>query len=303
MQPEKCSGGQPSLASIQRWFQRIITHPAGIEAGIASDEAQRELAVPASDIERVILPGPSQSSVERLAVYGNAYYLRLLECMREFFPCLTDALGQESFDEFAAGYLQRHPPESYTLHRLADCFVHFLVESQPAQDASWAGFVVDLARLELAIEQVFDGAGPEDNPWPDDPGPVGERAVVPVANWAVEALSEHTRLIPAAGLTLLEFQWPVSSYYSQWKQRKNAQWPALARQCVALVRRDYVVRRHELSPIMYQLLMLLIQGLPVGEAVAQVASSDAGGELHPQDLSRWMAQWVRGQFFSGIANS
>jgi hypothetical protein len=300
VQNAECRIEKPTLAALQRWLQAVITHPAGVEAGVESEEAQNQIDVAPADVEAVILPSTRQSSLARLAVYGNAYYLRLLECLRELFPCLTDALSRESFDQFAAGYLPRHPPASYTLQRLADRFVEFLTETQPAQDAQWAGFVVDLARLELAIEQVFDGPGPESNPWPDAPAPASD-GMIPIAEWTAATLSAQTRLVPTPGLMLLQFQWPVSSYYTQWKRGEKPKWPQPISQHVALLRRDYVVRRHELSPVQFELLSLLAQGMPIGPAVAHAASHNASAELHPNEVRAWMTGWATGRFFAGIA--
>jgi hypothetical protein len=57
--------------------------------------------------------------MDRLAIYGTAYYARLLECLLEEFPVLVHALGEELFDAFAVGYLQKYPSRSYTLNDLA----------------------------------------------------------------------------------------------------------------------------------------------------------------------------------------
>ena len=72
--------------------------------------------------------------MDRLAIYGSAYYLRLLECMREEFPATAHALGEETFDGFAAAYLQQYPSRSYTLCQLGTHFARFLVETRPPRE-------------------------------------------------------------------------------------------------------------------------------------------------------------------------
>jgi hypothetical protein len=291
----------PTLNQIQRWLQAVMTHPAGVAAGIESEEARQNIDVTGDALESVILPSRRQTSLERLAVYGNAYYLRLIDCLREFFPCLVDALGRETFDEFAVGYLQRYPSESYTLHRLADRFVQFLEETRPAHDAQWAGFVVDLARLELAIEHVFDAPGPEPDPWPEPAAAGSTPAAVPLAALAADRLAPETRLVAAPGLTLLAFTWPVSSYYTAWKQGRQSPWPQPQPQFVALLRRDYIVRRHELSPAQHELLSRLAAGMPVGEAIAAASAAQPEAQLSPEELRQWFFQWAERGFFAGAA--
>ena len=153
-----------SLDSIQRWMQTVITHPEGIEAGICSQEARQQIDTSIDQVEQVISRSRALSSVERLNIYGQSYYARLMDCLRDVFTALVHTLGEETFDSFSFSYLQEYPPSSYSLAFLADHFVEFLERSKPESDegdSSWADFLIDLARLEWNIDQVFDGPGME----------------------------------------------------------------------------------------------------------------------------------------------
>jgi hypothetical protein len=238
-----------------------ITHPAGVEAG--AGEA----------VEKIILPSRQQSAAERLAVYSSAYFARLLDVLHELFPCLRFAVGNELFDQFAVSYLRAHPPQSYTLHALADRFAEHLESSRPAGEA-WSAFVVDLARLEHAIDQVFDGPGPEGL----EPGPL--------------LADENGPLRLAPGLRLLALRFPVSTYFTSWKADQRPAWPPPGEQFVALLRRDYVVRRYELSRPQFELLSWLAAGHSLADSLAEVAQ-----QLEPADIQRWFTVWAAEQFF------
>ena len=154
------------LDHVQRWMQQVIMHPDGIVAGIDSEEARQEIDIESADIEQVVCRSRSLSSIERLQVYGNAYYARLLECLRNEFPATTHAVGEEVFDGFAFGYLQAYPSQSYTLAHLGTQFPRYLAETSPAVDTDdamgdWPAFLVDLATLERCYSEVFDGPGVE----------------------------------------------------------------------------------------------------------------------------------------------
>src|SRR6202022_3731779 len=95
------------LAPVQRWLQAVVMHPDGVGAGLASDAARQHLDVAPADVEDVIERSAAQTSVERLSIYANAYYARLLECLGEEFPVLKQTLGEETFDAFALAYLQK----------------------------------------------------------------------------------------------------------------------------------------------------------------------------------------------------
>src|SRR4051812_43057761 len=155
---------QPELGTVQRWFQSVISHPDGVAGGVEAEEAQRLMRLRRSELEQVIRRSKNLTGEERLGIYANAYYARLLECLRESFPVLCKALGRGLVYEFAFDYLQRYPSQSYTLSRLGDRFADFLEETRPDKDAGavdWPDFLIDLARLEWMIEQVFDGPGVE----------------------------------------------------------------------------------------------------------------------------------------------
>ena len=168
------------LNRVQRWFQAVVTHPEGLEAGAQSDEARKLINLPPGQLEKVITRSRALSAAERLAIYANAYHTRLLECLGEVYPMLKRTLGEEAFDALAFGYLQDYPSRSYTLNELGRHFPGYLQETRPtaheadaesvpagsagSQQGSmedWPDFLVDLARLEWAIYDVFDGVGVE----------------------------------------------------------------------------------------------------------------------------------------------
>src|SRR5690242_10389600 len=119
------------LRQIQRWMQAALMHPVGVAEGIASAEARQHIDIEPDDAERVVTRSQALTALERLAIYSYAYYARLLECVREEFPVLLHALGQEVFDAFAVGYLQKYPSRSYTLFQLGANFPRYLAETRP----------------------------------------------------------------------------------------------------------------------------------------------------------------------------
>ena len=124
------------LDAVQRWMQAVIMHPDGVAAGLDSETARQHLDVPPEEVESVVSRSQALSSVERLSIYANAYYARLLECLGEEFPVLKQTLGEETFDAFAFGYLQMYPSRSYTLGKLGENFARFLAETRPVEDTS-----------------------------------------------------------------------------------------------------------------------------------------------------------------------
>src|SRR5215218_8416472 len=123
----------PELDVVQKWFQAVISHPDGVEGGVEGDAAQGLIRMKRAELEQVIRRSKNLTAEERMGVYANAYYARLMECLRESFPVLAKTLRREVFDEFAFDYLQRYGSRSYTLNRLGDRFAAFLEETRPVR--------------------------------------------------------------------------------------------------------------------------------------------------------------------------
>lgn len=142
-------GDPHRLDQLQRWFQAVISHPDGVEAGVSTPDAQAEISLAPHQLESVVLPSQRVSGAGRLAVYANAYFARLAECLEEEYPTLSKTLGEETFAAFVVGYLQAHPSRSYTLSQLGAGFPDFLAATRPdgqegEPETDWVAFLIDL---------------------------------------------------------------------------------------------------------------------------------------------------------------
>jgi len=297
-----------SLVELQRWMLSAITHPLGIETGVAAGESATTHMIAEGGLAAVIPSTTVQSSVERLAVYGNAYYSRLLQVLRELFPALRHAVGDETFDEFVLAYLQDYPPTSYTLADLAKHFVTFLDETRQATfgvDAELSGaapddslvddslkFVVELARFEFTIDEVFDGPGVEGRELPIR----RQIAELDPATWA------QARLVPVPSLRLLASNFPVNEFYSAFRRGEMPEIPACAPSYLAIVRRDFVVRRYPLSQEQFVLLAALCRGQTVVESIEEVAAQGLAVDFASL-LAQWFTFWSAEEFFERLSFS
>jgi hypothetical protein len=311
---------RPPLDVVQQWFQAVVTHPAGVAAGAASPAAQRLVRLDRGALERLVRRSSRLTAEQRLEIYANAYYARLLECLRDTFPVLTQVLGAEVFDSFAFDYLQRYPSRSYTLYRLAESFPRFLDETRPDQPPAagpaWPDFLIDLATLELAIAEVFDGPGAE-----------GEPLLAPADLLALQDGGGFAaaRLVPVPCLRLLRFRYPVNAFYSVMRARRPVEppeplgsraapeaasadgagaaddglsFPDAGEEQVALSRTDYVVRRYTLTPFESAVLEALVAGAAVGDAIAgATAASDLPDDELAAQLNAAFRRWTAAGFF------
>jgi hypothetical protein len=290
------------LGQIQRWLQAVITHPGGASEGIQSDAAQQEVTLTPEDVERLILPSRQMSGLERLGIYADAYHARLVECFHEEFPALRHALGEETFDAFVFGFLQTYPSRSYTLGHLSAAFPGFLAETRPPGDdgdpssgdsseADWADFLVDLATLERAYSEVFDGPGDENEPGLD---------VAALTAIGPDHLGDVV-LVPAASLRLLTLRAPVHEYISAVRRHAEPLPPPAQPTWLAIWRRDYSVRREAITQCQSALLEAIVAGRPLGEAIAAAASIAADDpDALANDLNTWFSHWAAAGFFREV---
>lgn len=294
------SRGNPTdLTSIQRWMQSVITHPDGVEAGIEAPASRELIDVATAQIERVICRSEAQSSIERLNVYANAYYARLLEVLTSEYPALVHALGEELFQGFAFGYLQEHPSHSYTLSDLSALFPTYLARTRPEREREddspdWADFLVDLSTLERTYGEVFDGPGVEGEPLLD----AGRQARIPPERWP------HMRLTPIPCLRLLSLRFPLHQYVSAVRRKEQPELPAPATTHLVITRRDYIVRRVAVDAVEFVALTALVNGATVIESL-QLAQTHWSGSMEAMTLEvqRWFRDWTAAGYFQDVIDS
>ena len=187
----------PNLEQLQTRLYRLITAPEGVAAGLAAEGAREENALGnlqnLEDLENQIESDDRLSATERLEIYANAYFYRILDCLKEDFPATLAVLGDDNFHNLVTGYLIDYPPTepsiSYAGRHLAE-----FVRRHPVHDR--LPFVGDLARLERTLIEVFHAADAE---------PLNAEAMRNVApeNWPALAMRTH----PA--LAIVDCDWRV----------------------------------------------------------------------------------------------
>jgi hypothetical protein len=272
-----------SLPRLQRWMQEVVVHPGEIAEAVASPSARKALG--AAAIEDVILPSRTLPPAARVGIYQGMYLLRMEEALESDYPALKHLLGAHRWSDLVRDYVAAHPSVTYTLNRLGDHLPEFVSQWKGARRPAVCH---DLARLELAIAEVFDA--PETEPLGD-----AEIAAVPAESWA------RARLAPVEAFRLLSLRYPVNAYLQSVRDEEHDH-PALKRRdtFVAVYRRDYAVWRHDLSQPAHDLLTDLVAGKPLGKAVS--AALMRGGRRAPttDQLFRWFREWAAGGMFHSV---
>jgi len=96
----------------------------------------------------------------------------------------------------------------------------------------------------------------------------------------------------------------VNDYYTRLRKAKENEFvpfPSSQESFVALSRRDFVVRRYNLSPTEFELLRAINEGQPIGRAIqsAALASNDNVEQL-ASNLRLWFRNWTAEGFFRAV---
>jgi len=89
----------------------------------------------------------------RLAIYSDAYRLRLADALGSNYPRLQQLLGAEAFSLVARQYLDRHPSQNTSVRWFGDQLPEFLCQHSMYASRPWLS---ELARWEWAVVTAFD---------------------------------------------------------------------------------------------------------------------------------------------------
>ncbi|MCC6646063.1 MAG: putative DNA-binding domain-containing protein [Polyangiaceae bacterium] len=251
------------LAELQRELSAALRSPRPIW----QDDGTRALA------DRVVRGQPRLSAARQLELYREQFFFRHLDAVAEDFPALVEALGWDAFEEVTTAYLAAHPPTSFSLRDLAARLPDFL-EGRAAPAA------VDLARLEWALVEAFDAA---------DAPPIDAAKVTA----AGDALDRATITLDAS-LTLLALGAPVHEVRERLAGGEATALPEARPTWLVVYRRELDLDWREVPPLAHAALSALSRGLPLSDALDEVAARCAPDELGTleAEIGGWFRQWV-----------
>lgn len=262
----------PPLGEVQQWLRKVFTGAPGSH-------------VP--DLSEVIVDQPPISRAERLAIYTNAFFWRLLESMSEDFEAtgksITHLKDYDKFSDLVREFVRAHPSHSANITDLGGPFPEFVAAHSLAREFPWLG---ELARLERAYTESFLAPGPT-------PLPAEQLALLSGESGA------DVRLAVGGSVRVFRSEWPVLGL---WRKRKGAcrlPFPKKPKAQSLLLRRrpSGTVVVDLLDPTAALLLGALADGKTLGEACGFVEAKIKD----PAVISVWFQSWMADGIFSQIS--
>ena len=274
----------PSLRELQTWMRWVLTDPYGVRKALEHRRGE-----PRRRCLDSIVEAPPLDRLERLDIYAEGYYSRLLECLEDDYETLKRVLGDKLFRRLVADYLEAHPSRSYTAAELGRHMPEFIAGWELAEALP---YLPDLARLEwLCVESFFA----ENLPVYD----LAKLQTIPESRWP----KARFRLDPS--VRLLRTDWNLDEMWGSEHEpaHEEARWLLVRRSPVSL---RVVVDR--LEPLQYRVLELLGQGLSLGALCEELSQSLDGDEQAEEasapelpPLMDWFGGWLKSGVIRDVA--
>ena len=275
-----------SLGEIQRAIATALFRP------LTPDEGMQ--AAGTSVAERLIKPNDRLTAFERLQIYNQQYWWRLLGTFGEDFRGLHAVLGERKFDRLATAYLEAHGSTSWNLSNIGSKILGFLAK-HPELTHPRSALALDVARVECARNLAFDG--------PEKPALTSKQIS--------RMPQDRLRLGLQPYLVLLELSHPIDEFMrtlkrtsiaavsnavaaSQTRRRKTV----TVRKSrgpihLAVHRVNYSVYYKRLDPEAYRVLIAIRDGATLEDACATAfADSKELPEQSAARIQEWFASWM-----------
>jgi hypothetical protein len=264
-----------SLRDTQALMWRLIAAPEGVADGL------RQIDMKPEGLERVLRGDARLTAVERLDIYANMYFFRLLDLLREDYEALLACLGDQGFYRFVAEYLEARPSLHPSVRNVGERLPAFLAEHALGRERPW---LAELAALERTRLELFDGP---------DAAPLTLDELRPLAPEAFVSLP--LPLVPSH--RVVEVGWSVDEVWAEVEAglaegATPAPPVALEPPRALLVWRQGIAVYHRpLERLERQALARAAAGAPFGavcDLVAEQLPLDEAGPAAFQLLARWV---------------
>jgi predicted Zn-ribbon and HTH transcriptional regulator len=122
-----------TMLGTQEWFAKIITYPLDENNQIQS-HSQEGMCV-AEETAKYLTSGPTLKPHERIQIYNQQYWWRLLNALQVSFPLVTRLCGFHFFNEqIGIPFLLAHPPSHWSIALIGEKLPLWISESYQHPD-------------------------------------------------------------------------------------------------------------------------------------------------------------------------
>jgi hypothetical protein len=175
-------------------------------------DMQRHLLGEDSAAAAAIVDAPPLAAADRLAIYRNAYQVRLIDALHDTYPVLHGLLGDEAWLELGEAYVAAYPSVFRSIRWYGRELADFMARRPPYNDEP---ILSEVALLEWTLAEVFDAKDAE---------ALQRAALSAVAPYAWGALTFEFH----PSLRRLEFRWNTSAVWKAMSRDETPPAPELS---------------------------------------------------------------------------
>ncbi len=140
-----------TLKELQSWFGAIILQP------LTEEDTSPTLTPRGNSLQKeaslYITPSPTLAPHQRIQIYHQQYWWRLLNVLESNFPLLARLFGRAAFRyQVAVPFLSHSPPQDWSLNTLGETLPNWLHDHYQGDDLA---FVQQAAEIDVCFTKSF----------------------------------------------------------------------------------------------------------------------------------------------------
>ena len=274
------------LRASQEWFAGTITRRLSDHGMIQSYTEQGFLI--AEEAARYMAPSPTMQPHQRMQIYNQQYWWRLLNTLHTNFPLVTRLFGCHAFNEkIGIPYLLHYPPNHWSLNVLGERLPNWVAEHYPEQDKS---LVLNATHLDWAFTASY----------------VAPQCSIPNLNELIKdpekLLSQIFYLQPS--INFFNWEYDLLTFRGSclredadyWVDHRFPRLPKEKSYFFILYRNLYnQIAWREISREEFTFLSLFKTGISFADACAHMESKENSMyEYVAKNLEKWLQEWIQG---------
>lgn len=139
------------LKNTQQWFGSIIGRP--IDENNQMNPISPSGKLIEAEAVDYVAPSPTLRPDQRIQIYNQQYWWRLLNALHDAFPLITRILGYADFNRnIGIPYLTKYPPQHWSLSLLGDKLAQWIEEEYYADNKN---LILNAVKMEWAFAHSF----------------------------------------------------------------------------------------------------------------------------------------------------
>jgi len=275
-----------SLRELQLWMRWIFVDPRGVDTALKIPYPKGERY-----FSRYIEPRPSAfpfikgightAIEERLSIYAEGYFSRILDAVDSDFATTKRILGTDLFNKLMADYLKEYPSHTTNIGEIGKNLPRFVGHYYLQEDLP---YLADTVSLEWNIVESF---------YANENAKLDMKVVSQMneTSWA------HSEILLDSSVKLMSLNWPVDEL---WRNRGRPEFSEIelalsyGQTNLLIYRTQGDVYVDKVSAPEFKILSLLKEGSTLIEAISKIEDREV------ESLMSWFGRWTRVGIISDI---